>query len=205
MGWWSDALLPRVLDRLGASRAVAADRERAAAGLAGRVLEVGFGSGPNLAHYPAAVYEVAAVEPSDVAWRLAARRVAAFPGVVERAGLDGARVPLPDGSCDAALITFTLCSVDDPAAVLAEVARVVRPGGAVHVLEHGLSPRPATARWQRRLDPLQGRVFGGCRLTRRPLDLLAAAGLEVVESDEGSAPGPRPWTYLTRAVARVPG
>ncbi|MGH9020132.1 MAG: class I SAM-dependent methyltransferase [Acidimicrobiales bacterium] len=201
MGLWSREVVPRLIDRVGGSRDLRARRGEVCRGLAGRVLEVGFGSGLNVPHYSVDVTEVFAVEPSDVAWRLSRARRDASGVAVTRVGLDGHALDLGDASCDAALITFTLCTVDDPARVLAEVARVVRPTGEVHVLEHGLSPASRVATWQRRLDPVQRRLFDGCRLTREPVAMLTAAGLSVVIERAGPAPGPKPWTYLTSAVA----
>ncbi len=105
------------------------------------------------------------------------------------------------------LTTFSLCTIPDAAAALAEVRRVLRPGGTLHFLEHGLAPDPGVARWQRRLEPVQRRVFGGCHLTRDVPALIAGAGFEVVELDQRYLPGPRvgrPWAYGSRGVARHP-
>ena len=89
-------------------------------------------------------------------------------------------------------------------AALAEVVRVLRPGGTFHILEHGIAPDPGVARWQHRLDPIQHVVGDGCHLTRDPLALLRGAGLEVLESDQRYVAGPKPWTFMTRAVGRKP-
>ncbi|WP_176818951.1 class I SAM-dependent methyltransferase [Quadrisphaera sp. DSM 44207] len=178
-------------------RRLAPLRARACAPLAGHVLEVGFGAGPNAPHYPPAVTRVSAVEPSDVAWRLARRRVAAAPVPVERVGLDGQRLPLPDACVDAALSTWTLCSIPDPVAAAAEVRRVLRPGGTWRFVEHGLAPDASVRRWQHRLDPFQARLAGGCRLTVPVAEVLAAAGLRLEELRTGYLPGaPRPLAFL---------
>ncbi len=204
MGFYADHVVPRVLDVSGGVRALRPWRRRVCDGLTGTVVEIGFGAGHNLAFYPPGVDAVVAVEPSDLAWRLAERRVRRSPRPVTRAGRRGESVPLATGSCDAALSTFTLCSVGDPTAVLAEVTRLLRPGAEVHFLEHGRSSDERVTRWQRRLEPMQRRLFDGCHLTRDPLEMMAAAGLEVVWSDTRSIRGPRPWTYLTVGVARTP-
>jgi SAM-dependent methyltransferase len=126
---------------------------------------------------------------------------------VVRGGLDGQRLDLPDASADAVLSTFTLCTIPDVGAALAEVRRVLRPGGALHFLEHGIAPDEGVRRWQRRLEPLQKWAFDGCHLTR-PIDrIVADSGLEVVDVDRAYAPMPRlmrPWAfgYLGRAVKR---
>ena len=107
------------------------------------MVEIGFGSGLDLPHLPPGVTALAAVEPSDVAWRISAPRRAA-PTSVLRSGLDGQRLPFDDDSADAVLSTFALCTIPDPAAALAEVRRVLRPGGWFHFAEHGRSPtRPS--------------------------------------------------------------
>ncbi|WP_460863785.1 class I SAM-dependent methyltransferase [Rhodococcus aerolatus] len=178
MGLYTDRVLPRLID-VALGRGVEALRAEVCAGLHGTVVEVGFGSGRNVAHYPAAVSRVLAVDPSPGGRALAADRIAASPVPVEWVGLDGQRLPLAAGSADAVLSTWTLCTIPDVATALAEVRRVLRPGGTLHVLEHGRSPRPGVAAWQHRLGPVWGRLAGGCHLDRPVPDLLRAAGFEV--------------------------
>jgi SAM-dependent methyltransferase len=183
---------------------VGEERAVACAPLRGRVLELGFGSGLNVRWYPGAVTAVDAVEPSDVGWRLGERRRARASVPVQRRGLDGQRLAATGAAYDAVLSTFTLCTIPDPALALAEVRRVLRPGGVFCFLEHGLSPDPRVARWQRRLEPVQRRMAGGCHLTRDIPALVAAAGLEVADLDQHYLRGPalgRPATYLSRGVA----
>ncbi|HZA72377.1 MAG TPA: class I SAM-dependent methyltransferase [Propionibacteriaceae bacterium] len=201
MGLWTDRLLPRVVDRALRTPEVNARRARTLAGLSGRVLEIGFGSGLNLRHYPADVQQVLAVEPSDLAWQLAQPRIGKSTPPVERVGLDGARLPVPDASVDAVVSTFTLCTVPEVEAALAEIRRVLRPGSKLHFLEHGRAPEESVRRWQRRLQPLQSRVLGGCRLDRRIDDLVTAAGLEMVELTTEYGDGPKPFSYLYRGRA----
>lgn len=196
MGLWNDRVLPRVVDRSCGTSDIAGLRGPVCAGLHGDVLELGFGSGHNVPYYPAQVRHVAAVEPSDLAWRLAARRLAASPVDVRRAGLDGQRLDLPDGCVDTALTTFTLCTIPDVDAALAEVRRVLRPGGTLHYLEHGLAPDPGVVRWQRRLNPVQRRVGGGCRLDRPIVDLLERAGFAVERDERFYGTGPKPLVFL---------
>ena len=146
-------------------------------------MEIGFGSGLNVPFYPATVTRVAAVEPADVGWKLADKRLRATSVPVQRSGLDGQSLPFDDNSYDAALSTWTLCTIPDVAGALAEVRRVLKPGGTLHFVEHGLAPDENVRRWQRRLDPLQQRLFGGCHLTRPVVDLLTAAGFTITELD----------------------
>jgi ubiquinone/menaquinone biosynthesis C-methylase UbiE len=183
MGLYRERILPRVIDAAGGTKAVEPLRRRVCAGLKGDVVEIGFGSGLNVPFYPEDVTRVAAVEPSDLAWKLAGPRLRAATADVQRSGLDGQALPLPDHSVDAALSTWTLCTIPDVAAALREVRRVLKPGGTLHFVEHGLAPDEPVRRWQRRLEPLQKRVFGGCHLTRPVVDLLTAAGFTITELD----------------------
>jgi SAM-dependent methyltransferase len=183
MGVYGEHVLPRVIDVLGGLKSAEPLRRRACTGLEGRVVELGFGSGHNAPFYPEAVERVAAIEPADLGWRLAEKRVRAARVPVERAGLDGQSLPFGDDSFDTALSTWTLCTIPDVAAALSEVRRVLKPGGTLHFLEHGLAPDERVRVWQHRLEPLQKRVFGGCHLTRPIVDLLTAAGFTITELD----------------------
>ncbi len=174
------------------------------AGLRGRVVEIGFGSGLNVKHYPSEIDVVLAVEPAAVARRLAQPRIAASGVAIEHIGTDGQSLPIADASCDGALSTFTLCTVPDPLAALGEIFRVLRPGGRLHFLEHGVSPDPRVASWQRRIEPLQRRLAGGCHLTRDAADLVARAGFHLERCDQAYGKGPKPWSYFTLGVAAKP-
>jgi SAM-dependent methyltransferase len=205
VGFYREQVLPRLVDRACGTADLRHWREQVTVGMAGTVVEIGFGSGLNLPSYPDEVDLVYAVEPALVARRLAAPRVEASPIRVEHVGLRGESIPLADATCDAALSTFTLCTIPDVARALGEVRRVLRPGGRLHFLEHGRAPHPRVAAWQRRLEPIQKRVADGCHLTRDPVELVAAAGFEVVEASSRYARGPKPWTWLTVGVAATPG
>lgn len=204
---WEERVLPRLVDRALSTGPVQQLRARTCEGLQGRVLEIGFGSGLNLPHLPSTVTSLDAVEPSDLAWSLSQERRDQATLPVHRIGLDGQRLAAPDATYDAVLCTFSLCTIPDAALAAREVRRVLRPGGRLHLLEHGRSPDDGVRTWQRRLEPLQRRVAGGCHLTRDPLQLVTAAGLHVEESDQRYLPGPalgRPWGYGYRAVATRP-
>lgn len=181
MGLYGDHVLPRLVNCVCGMKTTDPLRGQVCEGLHGRVVELGFGSGLNVPHYPDAVTSVAAIEPADLGWKLAAKRVAASSAPVERTGLDGQSLPLPDASCDTALSTWTLCTIPDVRAALLEVRRVLKPGGTLHFLEHGLAPDENVRRWQHRLEPLQKRFVGGCHLTRRIADLLTTAGFTLDE------------------------
>jgi SAM-dependent methyltransferase len=204
VGFYREQVLPRLVSRACASAGLDPWRARAAGSLRGRVVEVGFGSGLNVPHYPPDLEVVLAIEPSALALRMAAGRIDASPVPVSPIGPDGRDIPLLDASCDAALVTFTLCTVPDPQRVLSELRRVLRPGGRVHFVEHGLSPEPGVAKWQRRLEPLRCRPAGGCHLTRDPMLLVEKAGFVREQQEQGYAPGPKLSSWLTLGVASTP-
>lgn len=205
MGWWEERVVPGLVDRALRGREIGDLRAQACAGLSGPVLEIGFGGGLNLRHLPPGVTRVDAVEPSDRGWALSERRRSRTSLPVERIGLDGQLLAVDDGSYDHVLCTFSLCTIPDAALALAEVRRVLRPGGRLAFLEHGLAPGPGTARWQRRLDPLQGLVFGGCRLSRDVPALVADAGLEAGAVRAEYLPGPHsPWSFGYLGTAQAP-
>lgn len=203
MGLYGEHVLPRLVDRACGVRALGDARERACAGLSGEVLELGFGSGHNVPYYPGSVRRVSAVEPSDLAWRLAGKRLAGTDVDVVRAGLDGQQLPFGDDSFDSALSTFTLCTIPDAVAALREVRRVLRPGGTLRALEHGRAPDERVRAWQARLNPVQRRVAGGCRLDVPIADLLRDAGFEPQSVVTGYLPAtPKPFGFLYEVVAR---
>lgn len=171
------------------------------AGLQGEVLEIGFGSGLNVPHYPAGITRVRAIDPATVGRKLAARRTAASPVPVDFVGLDAQRLPVDDASVDHVLSTWTLCSIADAEQALAEIGRVLRPGGTLHFAEHGLAPDPKVARMQHRLTPLQRRVAGGCHLDR-PIDkLIAASGLAFTSLETYYMQGPKAFSYTFEGTA----
>jgi SAM-dependent methyltransferase len=208
VAWWSERVVPHLTDLALRSQEIAELREETCRGLQGRILEIGFGSGLNVRFYPDTVTSVSAVEPSDVGWRMSEQRRSRTDVPIERSGLDGQQLAEGDAAFDSALVTFSLCSIPDPALALAEVRRVLRPGASLHFLEHGLAPDAGVARWQHRLDPVQKRVCGGCHLSRDVPGLVTEAGLELTELRAEYQPGPRvtrPWIYgyLGRATVRA--
>ncbi|HSO96502.1 MAG TPA: class I SAM-dependent methyltransferase [Acidimicrobiia bacterium] len=202
MGVYAEQVLPRLTNRLLGTKEFGKLRREACAGLAGDVVEVGFGSGLNLAHLPDTVTGLWAVEPSGTATRLAARRIAQAGVPVEVVGVDGARLSLPAGRFDAALSTMTLCTIPDVSGALRELRRVLRPDGVLHFAEHGRAPVAAVARTQDRFNGLQMRLAGGCHLNRDVVALITAAGFAVEQLRQFFLPGPKAWGYMSIGRAR---
>jgi ubiquinone/menaquinone biosynthesis C-methylase UbiE len=201
MGWYRDQILPRAIDLALRGGEFTRLRARVAAGLAGQVLEIGFGSGLNIPYYPASLERVQAIDPAAVGRKLAAKRAAVCPVPIDYIGTDAQTLPADDASVDSVLSTWTLCTIPDASRALAEIRRVLRPGGALHFIEHGLAPDPAVARLQHRLTPFQHRAFGGCHLNRRIDQLVAAAGLELTRIDTYYMKGPRALGYTFEGIA----
>ena len=201
MSFYEDQVVPRLVNAMLGNKEFAKLRRHVASGLAGEVLEVGFGSGLNVPYYPAAVTRVQAVDPATLGRRLAESRLAASTIPVEFVGLDGAQIPVESASIDHVLITWTMCTIPDIETALAEMRRVLRPAGRMHFVEHGLAPDAKVATWQHRLNPLERRLAGGCNLNR-PIDaLIAQAGFSFDELETFYGKGPKSFSYLYKGVA----
>ena len=202
MGFYARRMLPRLIDFGMRQKQLVGLREALVGAARGRVLEIGIGSGRNLPFYRRDVAAVLGIDPSAGLLAMAKPQTAwtHFP-VRLRQGLAEA-LPVEDRSIDTVVMSWTLCSVSDPARALAEVRRVLRPEGSLLFVEHGAAPEPGVARWQHRLTPAWRRLAGGCHLDRPIERLIAAAGLRLVELDTGYlVRGPRPFTYHYRGRA----
>ena len=189
------------------TQGMAGYRQRALAGLAGSVVEVGAGNGLNFAHYPAEVAGVLAVEPDPYLRRIAREHAGRALVAVEIRDGVAERLPAADGSFDAAVVTLVLCSVADQRAVLAEVRRVVRPDGQLRFIEHVRADTPGLRRVQRVLDATVWPPLGGrCHVSRETLATIAGAGFTVVQSEAFRFPqsripspaAPHVWGIATR-------
>jgi ubiquinone/menaquinone biosynthesis C-methylase UbiE len=201
MGFYDDNILPRLIDVATGRKDFAVERERCLAEVKGRVLEVGFGTGHNLPHYPRDVKKVVGVDPSAKSAQIAKRRIEKAPFPVELITLPGERIAAPDDSFDSVVCTLSLCTIPDPHAALVQMRRVLTPEGRFFFLEHGLSDEPKVQRWQNRMNRLQNLIFGGCNVNR-PIDrLIADAGFVIDRLDRYYAAGPKALSYLYRGTA----
>lgn len=202
MGIYRSRVLPHIMNVAMKSKENDEIRARVCADLEGTLVEIGFGSGLNVPHYPTNVHTVHAVEPASRSVAIAAERVEASHADVHHTGLTGERVDLPDGSADAVLSTWTLCTIPDVDAALAEIRRLLKPGGTLHFVEHGIAPDEKTARRQRRIEPISKPIFGGCHLTRDIPALLTRNGfvIHIIDTFQHTKePKAFGWTFEGRA------
>lgn len=202
-GFYDNYVLPRIIDVAGGAKEIAVDREKCLADVTGSVLEVGFGTGHNLPHYPAGVQKVVGVDPSGESARLAQKRIAKVSFPVEIIELEGEQIAAADASFDSVVCTFSLCTIADPVAALLQMRRVLKPEGRFFFLEHGRSDEPKVRRWQDRLNGVQNWLFGGCNVNREIDRLIIEAGFAIDTLDRYYAKtGPKALSCLYRGTAR---
>ena len=198
-------LLPRIIRCSCSTKPIRYQRDKVVPQATGVILEVGMGSGENLPHYDANKVEmIYGLEPSVGMRKLA-------EPAVERSGLDvefidlpGEAIPLPDQSVDTVLLTYTLCTIPDRPAALAQMKRVLKPGGQLIFCEHGLAPDPGIARWQKRINPLWTIFAGGCRIDVPIVSLIRDAGFRVEKQDDMYLPStPKALGYNVWGTARA--
>jgi len=207
MGLYERFLLPHVVHYTCSRRPQLRQRQKLVPGASGEVLEIGFGSGLNLGYYaPDRVERVWALEPAEEMWELGRRAAEEAPFPVEALRASAEEVPLPEGSVDTVVVTYTLCTIPEVGRALDEARRVLRPGGALLYCEHGLAPDASVRRWQRRVNPIWKRLGGGCHLDRDIPALLRAAGFDLDRPESRYIPGWRPasFNYWGRAVPSEP-
>jgi len=202
MGFYADHVFPHLMDWTLGTRRFQERREQALASAQGHVLEIGFGTGLNLPHYPHKVTSLTALDPATLLPRKVARRISQRSLPVELVRLSAETLPFEDGRFDCAVSTWTLCTIPDPVAALREVRRVLKPGGTYVFLEHGRSDDARVAKWQDFFNPVQRVIACGCNLNR-PIDaLISQGGLKIDRLDRFLLPGvPRIVGEMYRGVA----
>jgi len=202
MGFYSSVVFPRICDYLLGQPFISDYRKELLEAAGGRILEIGFGTGLNLPHYPPHVRTIDTVDPNAGMHRLAQRRIKQTGMRVDHHQLRSEQLPFADGMFDCVVSTFTLCSVADPNRVMSEIFRVLRPGSRFLFLEHGLSPDTAIQKWQRRMNWLQSLLGDGCKLDRNIKELVAAQSYAAIDSREHYLEKmPKISGYVYRGVA----
>jgi ubiquinone/menaquinone biosynthesis C-methylase UbiE len=190
MGFYDKHILPRFINCACGAKPVMKQREKVVPRASGTVLEVGIGTGLNLPYYdPARVERLIGLDPSENSWKLAGERAAHLDFDVEFIGLPGEQIPLDDDSVDTVMVTFSLCTIPDPVSALHGMARVLRPGGSLIFCEHGCAPDPSVRKWQDGINPLWGKIAGGCHLNRDIPALLGQGGFNITEMNTAYLPG----------------
>ena len=203
MGFYEKRIVPWLLDLAMRNRRLAVYRQQVVGRARGRVLEIGVGSGLNLPLYGPAVDGVCGIDPSPELLHRAYRRIADAHVPVSLVRAAAEQLPFADAAFDTLVMTWVLCSIPNPGAALGEMRRVLKPGGGLVFVEHGLAPEPRIVRWQRRLTPGWKRISGGCHLDRKMDELIRAAGFRVETLATGYMPGPKPWTFMYRGQANA--
>lgn len=205
--WYDETVLPRLIS-LGCSASQLGELRSQVVPLArGRVFELGCGGGFNQQFYnPAAVSEFAGIDPNRKLLDNARSHAAMIGWPADIRMGRGEAIPFADGHFDTAVCTYTLCSVEDPGQVLSELRRVLKPGGLLLFLEHGLAPDPGPAKWQRRIEPVWKHLAGNCHLTRPIGAAIRPAGFEIEPIGQNYLSGAPRWAgWMEWGVARKVG
>ncbi len=200
MGFYQDHIVPSLISLAMRNRVLQPYRQRLAAQAEGRVLEIGVGSGLNLPFYSPRVAEVLGLDPQAKLLRMAGRQLSSVP--LTLVGGSAESIPLGDACFDTVVTTWTLCTIPKVVCALGEMRRVLKPGGKLLFVEHGLAPEESVQRWQHRLNPLWRRFTGGCNLDRPLAMLIREAEFEITHLETGYMQGPRMMTFMYEGCAR---
>ena len=203
MALYSRFILPRLIDLVMKQQMLRERRAALVPRAKGEVLEVGIGSGLNLPYYSGAVERLYGLDPSPQLLAMTRKGLQKMRLRADLVCQSAERLPFADASFDSVVITWTLCSIPDAGSALREIRRVLKPGGELLFIEHGLAPEPRVAAWQRRLTPLWRPLAGGCHLDRPIENLIRSAGFAVAELKNAYLKGPKPFTYIYEGSARA--
>jgi ubiquinone/menaquinone biosynthesis C-methylase UbiE len=196
MGFYDKHILPLAINFAMTQKPITKQRQKVVPLAQGRILEIGIGSGLNLTHYdPSKVEKFWGLDPSAELRVKAEAAAAEVPFEVEFIGLEAEEIPLDDASVDTVLITYTLCTIPDAVKALMGMRRVLKSGGKLVFCEHGRAPDDRVRRWQNRLNPIWGKLGGGCHLNRNIPDLVHEGGFMVDRLDQMYIPGPKFASY----------
>jgi ubiquinone/menaquinone biosynthesis C-methylase UbiE len=202
VGFYSQFIFPRLCELALNTEPVAKHRQELLSQAEGNILEIGFGTGLNLPHYPDQVRRLTVVDPNRGMHRLAQKRIKQRGIEIDHRLLSSEQLPFESGGFDCVVSTFTLCSIEDIKQATGEIYRVLKPDGKFLFLEHGLSPEPGVQRWQRRLNWLQKRMGDGCRLDRNIREVVTSQPFSSVAIGEGYLEKtPKTHGYLYKGVA----
>lgn len=196
MSFYQSRILPRIIDLSMRNRDLAAYRERVLSSAAGRVLEIGIGSGLNLPFYTDRVTRVLGLEPAPRLLEMTREAAKHHKIPLELISASAESIPLPDHQFDTVVTTWTLCSIPAVSAALNEMRRVLKPTGRLLFVEHGRAPEENVRRWQDRLTPVWKCIGGGCHLNRPIRELIEGAGFKIEHLQTGYMKGPKPMTYM---------
>ena len=202
MGLYSRLIFPRLLELTMSDGSMTDYRKQLLREVSGDVLEIGFGTGLNLPHYPAGVTSLTTVDPNEGMSAIAQKRIDASPIPVTNKVLSGENLPMADASFDNVVCTWTLCSIPNVKKALSEAYRVLKPGGQFYFIEHGLSNEPGIQTWQTRLTPIQKVVADGCHINRQINELVGAAFDQLEVKAFYAANLPKVMGYFYQGVAR---
>jgi ubiquinone/menaquinone biosynthesis C-methylase UbiE len=204
MSWYEDKILPRLINVACSSKPAYKQRKKIVPRASGDVLEIGFGSGLNLAHYDKdKVRHIWGLEPSAGMRKLAAEIIADSELEVELIDLPGEEIPLQDDCVDTVLITFTLCTIVEVAAALEGMRRVLKPDGQLLYCEHGKAPDAAVVKWQERMNPVWKKFTGGCNMNRDIPAILTSAGFDIQDDNQMYIPGLKSLSYNYWGAATI--
>lgn len=190
MGFYNDKIVPRLVTCACGTKPILKQREKVVPQAQGNVLEIGMGAGHNLPYYdPQRVQSIVGIDPCQTSWRMAASRAAQVGVPLDFVEGSAEKMPLPDAQFDTVLMTFSLCTIPDGHAALAEIGRVLKPGGSLVFCEHGQAPDPGVASWQERINPLWRRLLGGCNINRPIVEWIESAGFAIQQLDQMYLPG----------------
>lgn len=202
MGFYQDRILPHLVNLAMRNRELLPYRERVISDAQGRVLEIGVGSGINIPLYRPQTRELLGLEPAPRLVTMARRAVKDSVLPVSLIEGTGEAIPLDNASVDTVVSTWTLCTIPDVTRALREMRRVLKPGGCLLFVEHGLAPEPRVQRWQNWLTPAWKRLGGGCHLNRPIRRLIEGAGFHIERLDTGYLAGRNPMTFMYEGSAR---